>query len=329
MEQSVNWGIIGVGDVCEVKSAPAMGIIENSSLVAVMRRNGEKAKDYAERHGVPKWYDDAHALINDPEVNAVYIATPPGPHAEYAIKVAQAGKPVYVEKPMARSHAECLTMLEACKNASVPLFVAYYRRTLPHFLKVKELIDDGAIGEVRMVNIDLVKPVNPDIVASPEDNWRVDPQVSGGGYFHDLASHQLDFLDYALGPVQGAKGYAVNQAGMYTAEDAVTATFHFENGILGTGNWCFTASGASNRDVTTIVGSKGQLSYASFGAAEVILEVAGKSREAFSFEQPAHVQQPLIQTVVDELRGKGRCPSTGESAARTNLVMESIVKSFI
>ena len=99
---SVHWGILGVGDVCEVKSAPAMQLIDDSSLVAVMRRNGEKAADYARRHSVPKWYDDADQLINDPDINAVYIATPPNAHAELTRKVAAAGKPVYVEKPMAR-----------------------------------------------------------------------------------------------------------------------------------------------------------------------------------------------------------------------------------
>ena len=315
--------------MCEVKSAPAMKLIENSRLVAVMRRNSEKARDYANRHHVPKWYDDAEKLINDPEINAIYIATPPGSHPEYAIKAAQAGKPVYVEKPMARNYDECVTMINACKNASVPLFVAYYRRTLPHFLKVKEIIDQGIIGAVRAVNIVLTKPVEPDIVTLSEGNWRVDPEIAGGGYFYDLASHQLDFLDYALGPIVDAKGYTANQAGRYKAEDIVTAVFRFENGVLGTGSWCFTASDSSDCDITTIVGSKGQVSYASFGKPEVTLEVAGKKKEIFSFELPAHVQQPLIQTVVDDLCGNGKCPSTGESAARTNFTMESIVKSII
>lgn len=328
MKEKINWGIIGAGDVCEVKSAPAMNLIENSKLVAVMRRNGGKAKDYAFRHNVPRWYDNADKLINDPGVNAIYIATPPGFHCEYTLKAAQAGKPVYVEKPMAATHKECMTMIKTCRNAGVPLFVAYYRRTLPHFLKVKEIIDQGVIGEIRMVHIDLVKPVEPGIVAKQENNWRVDPVIAGGGYFYDLASHQLDFLDYALGPVSNATGYAGNQAGMYEAEDIVTATFQFKNGVLGTGNWCFTASEASDRDVTTIVGSKGQLSYASFGVPEVTLEVGGQPKEVLSFDIPTHVQQPLIQTVVDELLGKGRCPSTGESAARTNFVMESIVKNL-
>ena len=135
---TVKWGILGVGDVCEVKSAPAMQLIKNSELVAVMRRNGAKAKDYARRHQVPKWYDKAEDLIHDPDVNAIYIATPPNAHCELTIKAAEAGKPVYVEKPMARTFSECEQMIAACKKANVPLYVAYYRRMLPNFLKLKQ-----------------------------------------------------------------------------------------------------------------------------------------------------------------------------------------------
>src|SRR5213592_2609043 len=96
----VRWGIIGCGDVTEVKSGPGFQKAERSSLVAVMRRNGALAADYSRRHGVPKWYDDADALIADPEVDVVYVATPPSSHMDYALRVARAGKPVYVEKPM-------------------------------------------------------------------------------------------------------------------------------------------------------------------------------------------------------------------------------------
>src|SRR6478752_4064397 len=137
----VRWGIIGCGDVTEVKSGPSFQKIENSELVAVMRRTGELAKDYAERHNVPKWYDDADAHINDPDIDAVNIATPPGSHKEYTMKVAQAGKPVYVEKPMALDFTECQEMIAACEQAGVPLYVAYYRRGQARFLKIKELLE--------------------------------------------------------------------------------------------------------------------------------------------------------------------------------------------
>lgn len=320
----IRWGIIGAGDVCEVKSGPAFNRVENSSLVAVMRRNGEKARDFAHRHQVPKWYDDADQLIHDSEVNAVYIATPPDSHKEYTLKVAKACKPVYVEKPMARSYRECISMIEACNKTGVPLFVAYYRRMLPNFLKIKELVDQKTIGKIRLIDVKLYKTPAPDIVgaSSAEDNWRIFPEIAGGGYFYDLASHQLDFLDYLFGPIIEARGFAHNQAGLYPAEDIVTGSFRFANGVLGQGTWCFTTSVVSDREITTIVGSKGQISFSYFGGWTVILEVEGKEKEIFNFEPIKHIQQPLIRTIVDSLLGKGTCPSTGISGARTNRVME-------
>ncbi|MEX0883459.1 MAG: Gfo/Idh/MocA family oxidoreductase, partial [Cyclobacteriaceae bacterium] len=254
-DKIVKWGVLGVGDVCEKKSAPAMEKVEGSRLVAVMRRSGEKAKDYARRHQVPKWYDNADALINDPEINAIYIATPPNAHLELTKKAAAAGKPVYVEKPMARNHGECLEMIDVCDKAGLPLFVAYYRRTLPNFLKVKELIDGGAIGEIRYVNITINQPSHPDVKEDMKNNWRINPDISGGGYFYDLGSHQLDFMDFLLEPIEEVKGIAANQSGAYQAEDIVSASFRFKNGVLGNGNWCFTTSEVSRKDSTVIIGS--------------------------------------------------------------------------
>ncbi|HET6541479.1 MAG TPA: Gfo/Idh/MocA family oxidoreductase [Chryseolinea sp.] len=322
--EEVRWGIIGAGDVCEVKSGPAMNKIKHSKLVAVMRRNGAKAKDYAERHNVDKWYDDADKLIHDPDVNVIYIATPPGSHEEYTLKAAKAGKPVYVEKPMARTHKECLTMVEACQRANVPLFTAYYRRRLPNFLKIQSILKDGIIGDIRYVNILLNKTLQPDIVwaSGHDDNWRIVPEISGGGYFFDLASHQLDIMDFLFGPIQNAQGVARNQANLYTAEDIVMGTFHFDGGIVGQGTWCFTTSKISDKEVTTIVGSKGQVSFPFFSDHSVTLEVEGKEKEVMKFDIPVNIQQPLIQSIVDELRGDGKCPSTGVSGARTNRVME-------
>lgn len=327
--KEICWGIIGVGDVCEVKSGPAFQKVPHSRLVAVMRRSGDKAKDYARRHHVPKWYDNADELINDPEVNAVYIATPPDSHEYYALRVAAAGKPVYVEKPMARTYEECLSMVKGCAAAKVPLFVAYYRRALPNFLKVKELVDSGVIGEIRAVDIKLIKPLQPDIIRASEEegNWRVKPEIAGGGYFYDLASHQLDFLDYLFGPIKQAKGIAANLAGRYPADDIVSASFRLENGVVGQGLWCFNAAIGADEEVTTIYGSQGQISFPYFGDHHVKLQIAGKAEQVFHFEMPEHIQQPLIQLVVDELLGKGTCPSTGFTGARTNWVMGEICGS--
>ncbi|UCS92864.1 Gfo/Idh/MocA family oxidoreductase [Echinicola marina] len=323
-DKEVRWGVLGVGDVCEKKSAPAMNLVENSRLVAVMRRDEEKVQDYAKRHGVPKWYTDADELINDPEVNAIYIATPPHVHKALTLKAAAAGKPVYVEKPMARTYEECKSMIAACEAANVPLFVAYYRRALPHFVKIKELIQEGAIGDVRYVNIQMNQVLVPEVVSNLDNNWRVNPEMAGGGYFYDLASHQLDFLDFALGPIKSAKGFKTNQAGIYEAEDMVTAAFEFESGVMGSGSWCFSSSKVSEMDLTTIIGNKGQISYETFGAGKLHLETENGQKECFEFELPHHIQYFLIQAIVGELLGEGSSPSTGESAARTNWVMEEI-----
>ena len=323
----VRWGLIGCGDVTEVKSGPALQKVGDSELVAVMRRRSDLAADFARRHSVPKWYARAEALVGDDDVTAVYIATPPDTHACYTELAAAAGKPVYVEKPMARKHGECLDMIAACKRAQVPLFVAYYRRRLAAFLHVEQLLKTGAIGEVRFAHIRLSGPPAAADLRADALLWRVLPEVAGDGYFFDLGSHQLDLLDYLLGPIATAAGSAANQASYYPAHDAVTATFRFESGVLGSGTWCFTAWESGVADRTEIVGTEGRITYSAFDLnSPVTLERAGGVREEFPSTPPEHVQQPLIQSVVDELLGRGTCPSTGETAARTSRVLDEIVK---
>ena len=320
--KTIRWGIIGCGDVTEVKSGPAFQKADGSALAAVMRRDAALAQDYARRHGVPRWYSDAQALIDDPEVDAVYIATPPHMHAAYTLAAARAGKPVYVEKPMTTSTAECQEMVVACREAGVPLFVAYYRRALPRFLKVKELVEGGALGQVRAVQITLAQP--QDLPDGPLP-WRVQPEIAGGGLFVDLASHTLDFLDYLLGPVQRVGGFARNQAGAYPAEDIVSAAFEFPANVLATGLWCFNSEIAADRIL--LLGSAGQITLATFANQPVVLETpAGK--QAFEIPNPPHIQQPLVQQVVDELRGLGRCVSTGETGLRTTRVMEQVLADY-
>jgi predicted dehydrogenase len=323
--KTIRWGIIGCGDVTEVKSGPGFQKAHQSELVAVMRRRGDLAEDYAKRHGVSRWYDNAAALINDSEVDAVYIATPPSSHKEYTLMSAAAGKPVYVEKPMALNFAECQEMIAGCRHAGVRLFVAYYRRALPRFLKIKELVDSGAIGDLRFVNITFYQPLAPEDLDSSTLNWRVDPAIGGGGRFVDLASHMLDFLDYALGPIVAVEGLAANQAGKYKAEDIVTGTFRFASGVQGVGTWCFSAY--ENCDTTEVVGTEGKILFSTFDARPITLTTRDGAKE-FSFDYPQHIEQPLIQTVVDDLNGDGKCPSTGETGARTSWVMDQMLKTF-
>ena len=323
----INWGIIGCGDVTELKSGPAFNKVEHSHLIAVMRRDKEKAADYAGRHGVSKWYSDAGQLINDPDVNAVYVATPPDTHAIYAIEAMKAGKAVYVEKPMARNYRECQDMIRVSEETGMPLLVAYYRRSLPAFLKVKQLVDFGIIGKPLTVNIRLHKPFGETDQFPEKQSWHVNPEIAGAGHFYDLASHQFDFLDFVFGPITEVKGIAKNLAGYYPVEDTVSAAFSFASGVTGTGSWCFVVGQGTDEDIIEITGTKGKLAFSCFRHGDVHLIKSGEIN-SFSFQNPENISHLLIQQVVNELRGEGKCVSTCYSAARTSWVMEEIVKSF-
>jgi 1,5-anhydro-D-fructose reductase (1,5-anhydro-D-mannitol-forming) len=318
----IRWGVIGCGDVTEVKSGPALQKAERSSLVAVMRRDAAKAADYARRHGVPRSYDSAAALIADPEVDAVYVATPPSSHLELARRVADAGKPCLVEKPMAIDHAECVRMVEAFEARGVPLFVAYYRRALPRFLEARRLLQSGAIGTATSAHI---FQYNRLLTGEEARAWRVDPAIAGGGLFLDLASHGLDLLDFLLGPITEASAVALNTGGSYRAEDLVTACFRFESGAAGTGVWNFNADRSADGIVVT--GTAGELRMPVFTDAPLVLRV-GEREDVLPFRNPPHVHQPLVQTIVDELLGRARCESPGRTGARASWVMDRCLAGY-
>jgi predicted dehydrogenase len=321
--KTIRWGMIGCGDVTERKSGPGFSKARHSELRAVMRRNGALAADYARRHGVARSHDDADAIIEADDIDAVYIATLTDSHREYTLRCAAAGKPVYVEKPMGMNHAECVDMIDACRRADVPLWVGYYRRALPRFLAVRDLVAQGAIGEVRVAMTTLMQRLPADAeLAGGNVPWRANPALSGGGFFYEAACHTLDFLDFLFGPVEDVRGFSANQAGRYRAEDLVVASYRFANGVYGNGTWCYT----TDRDVeyTELVGSTGRLRF-SISAPVPIRIARGDTVEERAVPDPEHVHQPMIQSIVDELNGIGRCASTGESGARTARVMDAIV----
>ncbi|PLK44395.1 Gfo/Idh/MocA family protein [Emticicia sp. TH156] len=321
MPDTINWGIIGCGDVTEVKSGPAFNKVPASALIAVMRRDAARAEDYAHRHGVPKWYADAHALITDPAINAIYVATPPSSHELYALAAIAAGKPVYVEKPMADDYAAALRIAHAAQKAGVKLVVAHYRRAQQRFRKVKELLAGQAIGDVRLVRLELAKPpLTEHELADPRNAWRVDPVTAGGGLFHDLAPHQLDLMYYFFGEVERVTGLATNQGGLYHADDMVVSNVLFKNGVVFNGTWCFNAAQAV--DYCEIQGSKGKISFAVFGTDSITIETGGNT-ETIHFDALAHVQQPMIAATVQYFLGKGLNPCSGFEGAEVMRMIEN------
>lgn len=322
--EHVNWGFVGCGEVTEKKSGPAFRLIENSDVVAVMSRTLSKAKSYSERHNVRKYYTDATELINDPEVNAVYIATPPSTHTTFAIMALKAGKPAYVEKPLSSNYQDCNRINRISQQTGVPCFAAYYRRELPYFQKVKELVSDGCIGEV--INIQIRFSVPPRDLDYNSHNlpWRVIPDIAGGGYFYDLAPHQIDLLQCLFGPIVEAKGYCTNRGGLYSSEDSVSACFRFADGLPGSGSWCFVGHESAKEDRIEIIGTRGSLRFSVF-TYEPITLYNENGQQIFEIKNPPFVQLPLIKQVVEHLQHKSICTCDSISATSVNWVMDRIL----
>lgn len=322
----ISWGFIGCGEVAELKSGPAFNDVTGSHVEAVMSRTEARARSYAERHGVNKWYTDAQKLIDDPNVNAIYVATPPSSHATFAIMAMRAGKPVYVEKPLASNYEDCARINRISEDTGVPCFVAYYRRYLPYFQRVKEIINSGQIGQVAYVQVRFTTPPRPQDYLENKP-WRLIPDIAGGGYFYDLAAHQLDLLQDFFGVIVRAHGYKTNRAHLYDAEDTVSASFSFENGLVGSGSWCFVGHESAREDRIEVVGDKGMVSFSVFSY-EPIRLVTSEGEQFIEVENPDYVQLPLIKSVIEDLQGFGMCRCTSVSATPVNWVMDRILGKF-
>jgi predicted dehydrogenase len=325
----IRWGFIGCGEVTERKSGPAFRLVEGSDVVAVMSRSRQRAESYASRHHIARHYTDAQALISDPEVNAVYIATPPSSHATYAIMSMRAGKPCYVEKPLARSYDECMRVNRISELTGVPCYVAYYRRYLPYFNRVKELVRSGQIGRLLSVQVQFhVPPRELDTASGADMPWRLQPEVAGGGgYFYDLASHQLDLLQYMFGVIIEAEGFCCNMGGLYRVEDTFNACFRFDSGLTGSASWCFVAHSSARKDRILLVGDKGTITFSVFDYKPIKLYTE-QGVKLFDVPNPPHVQLPLIEKVVRTLQGQDTCDCNSLSATPTNWAMDRILGKF-
>ena len=323
--KQIGWGFIGCGEVTEKKSGPAFNEVPGSKVVAVMSRNEAKAKSYAKRHDIKRWYTDPQQLIDDPEVTAVYIATPQSSHATFAIMAMKAGKPVYIEKPLAASYEDCARINRISEITGVPCFVAYYRRYLPYFKKVKQIIDSGEIGTVTNVQIRFaVPPRDLDYSDSHNLPWRLQPDIAGAGYFYDLAPHQLDLLQEIFGIITRAHGYCSNRAHLYKAEDTISACFYFENGLPGSGSWCFVGHKSAKEDCIEVIGEKGMLSFSVYNYDPIQL-VTSNGKTSIVVSNPPYVQLPIIKAVIEHLQGTGICTCTSVSATPVNWVMDRIL----
>ncbi len=327
----LQWGFIGCGEVVETKSGPAFSEVEGSSVVAVMSRTERRARTYAVKHGIAKWYTDAQELIDDPDVNAVYIATPPSSHATYAIMAMKAGKPVYVEKPLASSYEDCARINRISEQTGIPCFVAYYRRYLPYFQKVYDIVKSGTIGRIINVQVRYTEPLrtaDAEAIRTGSDlPWRLHPEIAGGGYFYDMAPHQLDLLQHMFGVILEARGICSNRGQYYEAEDSVSACFRFENSLPGSGSWCYVAHESAREDCIEIIGTEGLVSFSVFDYKPIRLQTSEGDQE-ITVPNPPYVQFPIIKNVIEHLQGIGVCTCTSVSATPVNWAMDRILGKF-
>ena len=320
----IRWGFIGCGEATERRTLPAFSQLDNSEIVAVMSRNAARAKAFAQTHNIPRWYTDAQNLVTDPDIHAVYIATPPSTHATYAIMALNAGKAVYVEKPLATHYDDCIRINRVAAAQGQPCFVAYYRRYLPYFQRVKEIIANGTIGRVLTAQVRFACP--PRELDYNNDNlpWRLQPDIAGGGYFYDLAPHQIDILQQLFGPIVEAVGFPANRGGLYETEDTVAATMRFQSGMPASGTWCFVAHESAREDRILVIGDKGQLSFSVFTYNPIHIQNE-QGEQHIAVENPANVQYPLLRNIIDHLQGNAVCLCDSVSATPTNWVIDRIL----
>jgi len=322
MKSQINWGFIGCGHVVETKSGMAFNNVKNSAIHAIMRRNINVARDSAIKLNANKWYDNIRDLLSDNKVDAIYIATPPGLHYEQALECCHANKPVYIEKPFTRNYDEAVKIVKCFEQKNIPLFVAHYRRALPRFIKIKNIIDNGEIGNVMGIDFQLFRKYSKkDTVAK----WLYDPVLSGGGKFYDIAPHAIDIIIFLFGDIVEVQGYATNNNTNYLVEDFVVMSFKTKNNVLGTANFNLLAN--EKKDRMVVYGDNGKLEFSIHDNDQIIIT---KERQQTILEimSPPLIEQPMVETVVKELTGVGKCPCTGREALPTVKVMDLVLSDY-
>jgi len=317
MKDKIVFGMIGCGDVTERKSGPAFRKLPQTEMKWVMRRDEKKLEDYAKRHEIPYFSTEVLDMLRDPDVDAVYIATPPHMHKYYTVLAAEHKKDVYVEKPMALTSDECREMRKACEEHGVKLYVAYYRRAQKKFLQIKSLMEKGAIGEVRSFTYQYLRPV-PQF--DPNRPWLFQEDTSGGGILYDVGSHMIDLFLFLFGEPSMVSGKSGNLSQALSVEDVTTGFFLFENGIQGTMN--ITASCGIREDLLTIAGSKGALRFSIMDQAPVSL-ITDHGTEIFEFEEPEHSQMEMISMISDAMLGKTNVEDSGWNGLETQEILEA------
>jgi predicted dehydrogenase len=319
--QVIRWGIIGAGNVAEFKSGPALMQAPGSALVAVMRRDPEKARDFALRHGVPRWYADIDALLADSEVDAVYVASPHNLHLAHVTRAARAGKAILCEKPVGVSTVEAQAVVDVCRAASVSLTVAYYRRYWPVVQEMRRLLADGAIGEVVQARVQLADHYSPD----PDRPWITEHDRAGGGALANAGSHWVDLIRYLLGDVVEVTATCSGHFGGFKTEDSIGVQMRLANHALVSLNATLCSPAAVNE--FDIAGSAGRLCAGPLSDGRLLLQRNTRAPEVLNLPRSAAAHMELVTEVVQRLSASERSPIPGEEAVAVWQIMSAAYRS--
>lgn len=319
----IRWGLIGCGKVVQKKSGAAFRDVPHSTIAAVMGRDIKKAEKVAGAFQAPEWCDTVEELLSK-DIDAVYIATPPGLHYEQALACLKAKKPVYLEKPFARNYTEAKELTEAFEEAGVPLYIAHYRRAQQQFLKVRELLNNGVIGNVKSVDFYIKR------IFSEKDlthGWLYDPVMSGGGKFYDIAPHAVDIIHFLFGDIIKAEGKAENLGKGCPLENVVTMFFETEKEVLIKGS--FHGMSEEKSDRMYVSGTKGSMEFSVHGKSDILVkDFHGNLLAHYDLPEPQIVEEPMVKSVVEDLLGIGVCESKAKDVLVTYKVIDQLLDEF-
>ncbi len=323
MEKKIRWGFLGCGKVVQKKSGEAFRSVPNSEIAVIMRRDLEAAKESAERFGAPVWCDSVTKLLKN-DIDAVYIATPPGLHYEQAMECLKAKKAVYLEKPFARNYTEAKALTEAFEKAEIPLYVGHYRHALPRFLKIREMLNENKIGEIKTIDFYLNRIFSK---KEADNSWLYNPVLSGGGKYYDIAPHTVDIINFLFGDICEVKGNVKNLGTGCPLENIVEMSFQTKNGVLGTAKFNCVAEEKSDRMLVT--GTNGTMEFSVHGKTDVIVkDIQGNVVEQFDLPDPKAVEEAMVQSVVEDLLGLSQCESKAKEVLVTYKVLDEVLDEF-
>ena len=299
----IKWGIIGCGDVVNRLLKDSLSVKNKSEVLSVMSIDVNEAKNFAKKHKILNYTNSVKDIVNNKNINAIYIACPPNKHFEYIIKCSQNKKLILCEKPLVLSSYQLRKIINTCKKNKTALITCFYRRYQKKFLFIKKI--SKKIGKILYFKIyHLHKPEShptAPIYRNKKNKipWRFDKKISGGGNFFDMGTHYLDMINFLLGRIKYISSYYDNFEKLYDVEDTLSLNIKLENNIVGTGLW--SSISPFDEELFEIYGSKGKLSFSLNNSDKIVLKTKNKTKKYFiSLTKPYH--KPLSNFVINKFQ---------------------------